>query len=158
MLAVAAANAFANGLLQPARTTGNGAMDGPLMELCDLFGGRGDVSWDAEDATEGDVGLPEGTTSAVGLPEGPTAADAGVGLPEGPTGAHLLTGLVNEHFAAWDLVEESATSAVGPPGGATGAALDLLTGTGAVGPPGGTTGAPLELQAGLAQAPGQAPT
>ena len=108
MLSVASALAFANSLVMPDYRGCAELCDGPNLDLCELFAGRGES-----------------------------------GLGEG--------GVVGNF-------EESATSAVGPPGGATGAALDLLTGTGAVGPPGGTTGAPLELQAGVAQAPGQAPT
>ena len=43
MLAIASANAFANGLLRPAKAAGTGALDaldGPTPELCELWAGR----------------------------------------------------------------------------------------------------------------------
>ena len=43
MLIVAAANAFAHGLLAPAKLAGVCALDGPPLELCDLFAARGEV-------------------------------------------------------------------------------------------------------------------
>ena len=61
MLAIASANAFANGLLRPAKAAGAGAfdvLDGPTLELCDLFGGRGD--FDAQDPFAGVGGSGEG--------------------------------------------------------------------------------------------------
>ena len=44
MLSVAAANAFAHGLLAPAKAAGACAVDGSTLELCDLFAGR-DNGW-----------------------------------------------------------------------------------------------------------------